>query len=75
MKAWIVSLILLLVLVSGCNIPDIVESEEQATSIQDEKDTMAEEQEEPQQDGTLGLSTQEELFEVIRNAVADHLKG
>ncbi len=68
---YIIALLLVLILISGCVGPkttlpkgeDIIEPQKQEEAPK-----------EPQEDKTLGLSTQEELFEVIRNSVDDHLK-
>ena len=68
MKYYLISLLLILILISGC-------VRQGTTPLIDKRDsdTGVEEEEQPEEE-TLGLSTQEELFEAIRNAVDDHLK-
>ena len=71
---YIIALLLVLILLSGC-------VRQRTTPLIDKRDTGLEEEEqpqellseEPQEDETLGLSTQEDLFEAIRNSVDEHL--
>ena len=71
---YIIALLLALILLSGC-------VRQRTTPLIDKRDTGLEEEEqpqellseEPQEDETLGLSTQEDLFEAIRNSVDEHL--
>ena len=70
---YVISLLLVLILISGC-------VRQGTTPLIDKRDTGLEEQEQPQEtpseepkEETLGLSTQEELFEAIKDAVNEHL--